>query len=310
MGKQTKNRYGRAMLCIGTVSLTLSALLGLWLLFTFLPPTPKGTQDVTVPSLIGELYEAHDARLPAELFDLTVEYRTDAVAPTGTILSQSPGGGAVRRIVPGKRRCALHLTVSAGEPTLTLPDLIGRNAETAALQLQQMGLSVLRQKQASTRVAPGQILLTEPLAGTTLHPGDTVTLIESTTKTMRTLRVPSVVGLDEQAALAALQRAGLTPTASLYAPSAEPRGTVISQYPLSDTLVTAGLGATLTLSDGTLPPVTPPEQMPQGDGGASEEMPGSPQNDEITPAVPQNEDENSPPQPSEKKRFNWFGWFS
>ena len=29
MGHKTKNRYGRIMLCIGALSLTLSALLGL-----------------------------------------------------------------------------------------------------------------------------------------------------------------------------------------------------------------------------------------------------------------------------------------
>jgi beta-lactam-binding protein with PASTA domain len=45
---------------------------------------------------------------------------------------------------------------------------------------------------------------------------------------------------------------GLVTREVTYAPSAEPRGTVISQQPISGTLVPSGTRASLTLSDGSL----------------------------------------------------------
>jgi serine/threonine-protein kinase len=312
MKNQRNNPYGRIMLSVGFFSLCLSALLSVWLLATFLPPTPDGTMDVTVPQLTGEAYQSPDPRLPEDIYDVIVEYRTDGVHAAGTVLSQSPPSGAVRRVLPSKRRCALHLVVSAGEPCLTLPDLLGQAADIATLHLQQLGLTGVRQLRRSSQFSAGQVIEMQPAAGTNVHPGDTVTLIESTTATVRTLAVPDVMGLEEQVAAQRLRGAGLVPSAGTYAPSELPRGTVISQFPLSGTIVVAGTHAELTLSDGSLTP--PPEQSPgdvlRGENGASESMPGSPQSDISAPDASQYEDEISPPLPRERKKSNWFGWFS
>ena len=82
--------------------------------------------------------------------------------------------------------------------------------------------------------------------------------------------------------------------------------------PLSGTLVTAGMRATLTLSDGTLapPPQESVEDMPRGEQGSAEDMPGSPQGGQQAPDASQYEDEISPPQADEGKKFDLFGWFS
>lgn len=312
MKNRKKNRYGSVMLGIGMTTLCISALLGVWLMATFLPPMPEGTEDVTVPQLLGEVYVGVDERLSADIYDVTVDYRTDGAAEKGTVLAQSPSAGAIRRVVPGKRRCALHLTLSAGEARVTLPDVIGQSAATAALQLQEKGLIVTREKRRSTQYSPGQVIEMRPAPGSLVRPGEAVTLVESTVATVRTLTVPDVVGLDAATAAARLRGAGLIPDATLYAPSAQPEGTVISQYPLSGTLVTAGMRATLTLSDGTLapPPQESVEDMPRGEQGSAEDMPGSPQGGQQAPDASQYEDEISPPQADEGKKFDLFGWFS
>ena len=166
MVSSRSNRTARVLLGISLTSLLLSALVAVWLIATFLPPAPRGTRDVTVPQLTGALYDPQDERLDRDVYDVTVEYRTDASVQKGMVLSQNPSAGATRRVVPGQRRCALYLTISAGEPTLTMPDLIGKSATIAALQLQQMGLSVIRKTQSTAQYTPGQIICTEPPAET------------------------------------------------------------------------------------------------------------------------------------------------
>ena len=86
----------------------------------------------------------------------------------------------------------------------------------------------------------------------------------SSTQTKRTLTVPSVIGAPRSVAIAALRRVGILIKQTQYAPSDQPRDTVIAQFPPGNTLVAADLeGATLTLSDGSL--LQEAEDMPQTD---------------------------------------------
>ena len=223
------------------------------ILARYFPSAPQTTRDVTVPDLIGQIYLPNDPRLPSDRYEVTVEYRTDTEQAAGTVLAQSPTPNAVRRTVQGKQRCPLHLTVSAGTPHLTLPELIGTDATLATLQLQALGLRVIHRQQVTDRFTLGQVLQMTPPAGSTLTPGESVTLTVSTVKTQRTLTVPQLVGAPRELALAALRRAGMRAGQITYAPSDKPRDTVISQFPLGNTLITpACAAATLTLSDGSL----------------------------------------------------------
>ncbi|MBQ7338038.1 MAG: PASTA domain-containing protein [Clostridia bacterium] len=261
---KTRSRYRRAMWRIAFFTFAAATLIVTALLSVYLPPIDEGAEDVTVPDLVGSTYTQDDPRLPRDLYEISVEYRTDDTAPAGTILAQSPPANATRRIVKEKNPCRLFLVVSAGIPTISLPDVKGLGAKAAALQLGELGLRVVRESRATDAYSPGQVVETRPAAGTPLHRGDTVTLFESTTKTRRTLTVPDVTGVPITEASALLRRAGMTAREIIYAPSELPRDTVISQFPLGNTLVTrANTAATLTVSDGSLQP--PPEQMPHAD---------------------------------------------
>lgn len=242
---------------IAFFSFAISVLIAVALLARYLPPPDAQAMDLCVPSLIGTIYGEHDAIWEDGTFRVTLQYRTDD-APAGTVLSQSPAPHAVRRVVAGKRPCELTLTLSTGVCTVALPNLIGLDADAAALRLGEMGLRVVRQAQQRADFSPGQVIAMQPPAGTLCRREDTVTLTVSATQTQRTLRVPDVTALPREVAVAALQRAGFRVREISYRPDLAPAGTVLAQFPLGGTTVTTSLhDATLILSDGSLQP-TPP----------------------------------------------------
>lgn len=253
----------RRILCyIAFFSFSSAVLVGVGLISRFIPPAAPNAEDITVPDLLGSLYDPEDGRLPADLFDVTVDYLVDDQALVGTILAQTPMSGAVRRVIPGQQRCPMQVTVCAAAPLVTMPNFIGTNAEIAAQQLNALGLRVLRRTEVNDRVSLGRVLQTEPTAGEQVRIGDAVTLVVSTVKTQRTLRVPHVVGAPCEMARLALKRAGIALESVIYVPSDLPRDTVLTQFPLSRTTITASQAtATLTVSDGSLaqPPKTEEE---------------------------------------------------
>ena len=119
-------------------------------LFGGLTGRGRDTVTVTVPELTGQLYSAAlpdtptlpaDPRgrsgesgqsapsglssgLPSGLFDISVTY-VYSREPARQILEQSPPPGARRKVIPGQRRVALHLTVSMGQPVHPVPDTVG-----------------------------------------------------------------------------------------------------------------------------------------------------------------------------------------
>ncbi len=228
--------------------LTLTAT---YLIATYLPARPEGTETLTIPSLIGTTLSENDERLPPDRYTLIFDYRTDAATAPGTVLLQEPSGGASRRVIPTHSPCTLRLTLSTGPATLSVPPLIGRSAKEAAVTLRAAGLIVRTQSTLRNDLSPGQILSVDPPEGTVMQEGQVITLTVSEVSTRRVVRVPDVRGLERTLANSTLILRGLVPNDPTFAYSdTVPNGAVISQYPLPGTLVPSGTQATLTLSRG------------------------------------------------------------
>lgn len=115
--------------------------------------------------------------------------RTDP--PAGTALP--PGGGVT-------------LVISQGPEPIALEDWTGRPADQARAALEQAGLTVtITGEEHSTEVERGGVVSQEP-SGTTLHRGDTVSLVVSLGPRM--VEVPQIQGMRENEAVAALEEAG------------------------------------------------------------------------------------------------------
>ncbi len=244
-------RKARALFTSIFCFFSVTCLAATYLFARYLPRTDKDSVVVEIPALVGTLYTEDDGRLSSALYEVVFDYRSDAASEPGTILLQDPAPSAVRRVIPDRSRCVVHLTLSTGAASYTIPSLIGKSAHEAALAMQGAGLTVKRQSVVRGDLAPGQVVSVSPAEGTVMHEGEVVTLTESTVTTRRVVRVPDVIGSDAATANSTLVLRGLCPDEPRYEYSAEhPAGTVISQMPTAGTLVPSGTKATVTVSRG------------------------------------------------------------
>jgi serine/threonine-protein kinase len=136
-----------------------------------------------------------------------------------------------------------------------VPAVAGLSQADATKRLEKAGFKVIVMQEFSKSVPRGGVIGTSPPAGTQLSTAQAVTLLVS--RGANTVTVPNVVGLDDQAALAALSQAGLSGT-EVQRDSTEPQGKVLSQSPAAGKQVGRGSQVTIFASTGaiTVPDVT------------------------------------------------------
>jgi membrane peptidoglycan carboxypeptidase len=99
------------------------------------PPPPKLG---TVPSVIGEMQQSALKELAKANFSGVVDSKRASTEPAGTVISQSPGGGATAPL-----GSLVHLTVSNGKaPKAKVPDVRGLSEDDATAKLEAHGFSV------------------------------------------------------------------------------------------------------------------------------------------------------------------------
>ncbi len=136
-------------------------------------PTATPVPQVNVPYLLGLSFT--DARTLAEGQQLKLVLageREDLSALPGSVLEQSPVAG--QRVPIGSEVSV----IIASARTYPLPSLVGYSLDLVQPNLEAQGLRVVVQRQRAAEPA-GQIIKQEPIPGTTLLVGDTVTLTVS-----------------------------------------------------------------------------------------------------------------------------------
>ena len=134
-----------------------------------------------------------------------IEVNDDNV-PIGFIISQNPMAG--KKMGPGS---SVDLVISSGPSLIELGDLSKKSLEDAAQILETLGLEFETIEEFSEDTEEGLISGTQPEAGEIITPDELITLIVSLGIK---IEVPEVEGLNYQAAIDALEEAGLVATVS------------------------------------------------------------------------------------------------
>ena len=134
--------------------------------------------------------------------------------------------------------------------TLTIPsDLVNKPAPSAFSELQQMGFTkVSERSQTSSQVASGNVIGTQPAAGTAVSSDAPVTLLVSAGPVP--VQVPDVTGKTQAAATAVLQQAGFTVNVTQQNSDTVAQGLVISTNPPAGTTVGKSSAVQLVVSSG------------------------------------------------------------
>ncbi len=218
-----------------------------WVVFDSLfAPFGEKSVSVEIPELRGGSLEKDGLE---EWIDLHIEYRYDGETPAGEVLSQTPTAGSFRKLTAERPRCRIEVVVSLGEETLTLPEVVGRDARETEAALRAQGFAVEIETQTGG-YAVGTVLASEPRAGTEMPKGGKVILTVSAGTQTKTVAVPDLKGLSRSDALVQLWLSQLSVGEVVEEDSFEAIGTVIRQSHQAGTVVTAGTRVTLFVSRG------------------------------------------------------------
>ncbi len=131
----------------------------------------------------------------------------------------------------------------------TVPNLVGMTESDATTTAQSKALGIKYVGEKSSDKAAGTIIEQTPAAGTSVAKNTTITYYRSSGP--QTIAIPSVTGLDAEAAGKALGSAGFTNVKTVEENSEEvAKGKIISVTPVEGQQVTAATEITLTVSAG------------------------------------------------------------
>jgi len=202
----------------------------------------SGPASVTVPKVVGESASSAEAKLLALGFNVSTNYQA-ASAPQGTVIAESPSGGS-----QAPHGSTVVLTVSNGPSKIAVPNVVGLSLATASNKLGADQLAVGNVTyQSSSTVPSGDVISTNPAAGTEVAPGSSVDLVVSQGNQVT---VPNVVGDSLQTAEQTLQNAGLQ-IGTVTPSNSPPTAVVASTNPPAGQSVPAGTVVDITMTSPT-----------------------------------------------------------
>ena len=127
----------------------------------------SGPPQIDVPDVEGRLANDAAGVLQGAGLRTNVEYLVDGSAPAGTVMKQDPEK-------PANLKKGSSVTLDVAVPG-AIPDVVGKSLADATTELQNSGYKVGNTAYVQEG-ADGTVARTEPVAGTSLRPGETVLL--------------------------------------------------------------------------------------------------------------------------------------
>jgi beta-lactam-binding protein with PASTA domain/predicted Ser/Thr protein kinase len=241
-----------------------------------------GPGEGVVPDVAGFSRERAVAAVRKAGFRPRLDQQSSDSVAAGRAIGTEPVAGS--QLDKGR---AVKILISTGAQQVTVPDVTGQGRDSAHAELSAAGFPVTDAEQESS-APPGTVLSQSPGGGTSVTKGTTVRLVIATAKPEAAAKaedkatpfpvddrvsVPNVTGQDRDAAVSALDGAGLRSSVSTKkVDSADQDGKVLSQSPGGGSKLKRG-GAVKLVVGSFEPDVDPNEQPP---GGATPTTPASP----------------------------------
>lgn len=261
--KRSKKRIGVLPVLAGmaTAFMLGSAILCYMIFANSTNPLFSNRSDVELPDFTGQEWSDVEAAYKSKISFVKEEvYSSEKAA--GIIISQSPRGP--RTVKEGQK---VTVKVSLGTEYVNVPKIDGWLVAAAEEELKNLGLAVRQVRVASSNVAEGTVIRTEPANGEAVESGSTVTVYVSQKKVDLNRTVPNLIGATEaeglQALTAANLRAGMRTEA--YNNEYEPGRIIAQTYESgSEVRINTTIGYTVSLGPEPTPEPTPePEPEPE-----------------------------------------------
>ncbi|MFC9608967.1 PASTA domain-containing protein [Streptomyces niveus] len=235
-GRLASAPRGSVLAIVVAALLVLGVGVGVWYI--------NSGQFTRVPSLLGQTEQTAKKRLVDAGLDASVEKDFSDTFERGTVMRTDPEPRA--RI---RGNGSVTLVISRGPEIVRVPDLAGKSLADAKDALRKVGLAPgVVARSFDEQTDQGDIIRTQPKAGTELRPDAGVALVVSKG---RPVHMPDVTGRSEEEATASLEDAGLdVKIAAERVNSPEEAGAVARQSAKEGSKLARGDTVTLTISKG------------------------------------------------------------
>lgn len=240
-----------AAIIIGLVIILIAgSALGVFSLNSSKDETETSTEtetDVTMIDVAGlDLSEAEE-ELSGLGLKTEVTYVTSAAYDEDVVISSDVEAGEQVEV-----NSTIILTVSAGTEGISVPDVTNETYDDAKTTLEEAGFAVNKTEVTSTSVDEGDVISQSPEAGEEAPSGSNVTLTVSTGADDSKSRVPNLLGMTEDDAMATLVEAGLTLGTVTQGTDADtPEGEVYEQSEAEGSYLEKGSMVDISVSTGT-----------------------------------------------------------
>lgn len=149
------------------------------------------------------------------------------------------------------------LKVSAGAEAKDVPYVTGLEDSRAVTLIEEAGFHVVHAYEFDDEVEKDYVISQEPKGGEQAPAGSDVVITVSNGSEVKQVAIPSILNLSEAKAINSLNQAKLSAGATSHSYSdTVPAGSVISQNPVSGTMVDEGTTVDYVISDGPEPKAT------------------------------------------------------
>jgi len=245
------------MATIAVVTCSAVAIIAIVIFLVLLVNGVLFSQDenlVLVDNFVGEYYDSLTNTRGLEI--VIGSSRHDENVEKGKILDQRPVSGS--KVVPGSK---VTVIVSLGpEPQPdSMANLVGRDLQEAKDFLINQGMNPLTTPEFSDTVEAGEVIRTDPVAGSPLEEGQKVEIYYSKGPLIETREMPYVVGMDYDKAYNLLIDLGFDTVTYERKQSDKPKDEVIAQPIKEGEETDITVKIVLTISKG---PQTVKREMP------------------------------------------------
>ncbi len=233
------------------------------------------SEEVVVPNLVGmTMEEVSLAQRTGEIdsvFEIVQGELVTNDAPAGQIVSQDPQFNEKKKITSGET-VTITVTISTGPEEMVMPNVIGIDYRLAQSTLENSyGVTVVLESEYSSTVSEDMVIRTDPVSGTDLTDGQTVTVVYSLGTETTMITVNSYVNLDIEQAMTLAANQGLYVDNVMEVVSDTAKGTVLDQSIQAGSEVEQGTGITFYVSSG------PQEEEGTDDDNLDTEEPEEPE---------------------------------
>ena len=205
-------------------------------------------EEIVVPDVSGKDESEAQKALEKAGFEKITSEAVYSDKEQGTVIGTTPSAGS-----KATKETEIKMQVSKGTEKISIPDVTGKSENDAKSTLTSAGLTVgsVTTDYSDTREA-GQVISQDPVGGTKVTKGTSVTLVVSLgKKPEQKISVPGIVGVDEGTAGQMLSSAGLSVGYTTYDWSdSVPAGKVVSCDPGVGSSLSKGSAVNIVVSKG------------------------------------------------------------